>query len=1078
MTSGPQLRITWSTADWATAIAELSADGPLPVRTVLVPNGRVAHALRRELLRGNHTNALAGTLFRPIHLAAEDVLREARVPFVPGEESLRPARLAALFRERLDLEYFGPSLLRTTRGWEDAFAQTIADLEAAALSPEDLRDLTGDDARTADVAKIWARVDELAGTSWSTHRIITEAARLLAERPEFWPHDGPVIAPAAADLSMATARFLRALPHCTLGLLAARPLRSRHLERTETLLGRDAREALEAAALPRRGDNEKHLLDSFLFEPANVLGDASRARSSGPDGTVALEEHASVEEEIDAAAGWVVREVMEHSTPLEEIAVLLPAHDHLIDLVAARIEGLPWKDGEPFPVFVAGGRLLTSWSGGAHVLTVVRALRMHLAAESLVSVLTCLRIAEEGASRAHLSYANAMRLAYGLGTLGGNPAHPEAACDWDARLAFHEKRLQQAALENAAADTSENEDRANADLLKDILAVRHGIAALVDVARLVVNDGPLPDVWARLKGFLSSHIVPLAGTLDVTSLIDEALTPICADTQCASVTGQDALAVIEEVVRGLRVSNGRFGDPAVYVGTIESAVGLPFAAVRVMGLVEGVLPAQPREDAVLPDERRSVITELARTEDRTIAQLHALDRVVRDAGRIALSSPRLDAGRVEREPSSVLLEAAAALARPNAVTGEPSSSVVPDTRALGRDAFAPARAAAEEFRAGHAIRPSDWSTLAARGATPLPSSWNAEGAFDLARLRELRADDGPAGPLDGILPPNDDLTSRVPGLTPDRPTSASALSTLVGCPHQLLLERILRFRPPSPPPGAGTIDSLPYGSLFHSVAEDLYRQHGLELCRREQTLDEWKALAREIATRHFHELLEVYPLLGAEVRGQQLARLLRDVERFLDYEWSGPAREFGAVELRYGYDEPLSIDLDDGPLFVRGFIDRVDVENGRTLVRDLKTGKAHPRAGNADAPDHARDLQIALYGMVLRKLADRLGLPKQIAAAYVYMDPHEPERAFREDFDTLESEARDWLSAARRLLGSAAFPRTPSADDCRYCDFKPVCGPHAHCRAVNVVEATRTVTEPFYRLKGTPYPDSGDGSDE
>ena len=1078
MTASPQLRIAWSTADWANAIAELPADGPLPVRTVLVPNGRIAHALRRELVRGNHLHALAGTLFRPIHLAAEDVLREAGTALAPGEESLRPARLASLFREGLDLRYFEPSLLRTARGWEDAFAQTISDLEAAGLRPEDLRDLTADDPRAADVASIWTRVDEMAATSWSTHRIIAEAARLLAERPELWPHHGSVIAPAAADLSMATARFFRALPRCTLALLAARPLRSRHLERAETLLGHDAREALEAAALPRRGDSEKHLLDSFLFEPADVLGDPSRPRSRGPDGTVALEEHASVEEEIDAAAGWVVREIMEHGTPLEEIAVLLPAHDHLIDLVAARIEGLPWKDGKPFPVFAAGGRLLTSWSGGAHVLAVVRALRMHLAAESLVSVLTCLRVTDEGGSKAHLSYANAMRLAYGLGTLGGNPAHPEAACDWDARLAFHEARLQQAALENAEADTSENEDRASADLLKDILAVRHGIAALVDVARLVVNDGPLSDVWARLKGFLSSHVAPRAGTLDVTGMIGEALTPLCADSQCASATGQDALAVIEDIVRGLRVSNGRFGDPAVYVGTIESAVGLPFAAVRVMGLVEGVLPAQPREDAVLPDERRAAITELARTEDRTIAQLHALDRVVRDAGRIALSSPRLDAGRVEREPSSVLLEAAAALARPNAVTGEPSSSVVPDTRALRRDAFSPARAAAEEFRAGHAIRPSDWSTLAARGSTPLPSSWNAVGAFDLARLLVLRADGGPAGPLDGILLPSANLTSRVPGLTPDRPTSASALSTLVGCPHQLLLERILRFRPPSPPPGAGTIDSLPYGSLFHSVAEDLYRQHGLAICRREQALDEWKVLAREIARRHFQELLEGYPLVGAEVRGQQLARLLRDVERFLDYEWSGPPREFRAVELRYGYDEPLSIDLDEGPLFVRGFIDRVDVENGRTLVRDLKTGKAHPRAGNADAPDHGRDLQIALYGMVLRKLADRLGLPTQIAAAYVYMDPHEPERAFRDDFDTLESEARDWLSAARRLLGSAAFPRTPNADDCRYCDFKPVCGPHAHRRALSVLEDTRAVTEPFHRLKGAPCPDSGDGSEE
>jgi hypothetical protein len=45
--------MTWldGTTAWAEAIAGLPAGTPLPMRCVLVPRERVAHALRRELVR-------------------------------------------------------------------------------------------------------------------------------------------------------------------------------------------------------------------------------------------------------------------------------------------------------------------------------------------------------------------------------------------------------------------------------------------------------------------------------------------------------------------------------------------------------------------------------------------------------------------------------------------------------------------------------------------------------------------------------------------------------------------------------------------------------------------------------------------------------------------------------------------------------------------------------------------------------------------------------------------------------------------------------------------------------------------
>ncbi len=126
--------------------------------------------------------------------------------------------------------------------------------------------------------------------------------------------------------------------------------------------------------------------------------------------------------------------------------------------------------------------------------------------------------------------------------------------------------------------------------------------------------------------------------------------------------------------------------------------------MRVIGLNEGHLPSLPREDPVLPDAlRQSLKTRggkdvfLPLTGDRALDDLHALDLVIRNSGQtIALSAPRLDAERSEREPSSIMLEAAAALSRPNRITGE-RNSVIPDRTALTRDAFMPARMEIEGF---------------------------------------------------------------------------------------------------------------------------------------------------------------------------------------------------------------------------------------------------------------------------------------------------------------------------------------------------------------------------------------------
>jgi hypothetical protein len=1080
-------------ASWADAVAALPATGALPSRTVLVPSERHAHALRRELARSGRGAALAGTRFLGPLTAAIEVLQTAGVRFTPGEDGLRAPRLLALFREDLPFEHFDLELLRTTRGWDDAFAAAIADLEAGGLAPGDLPE---DSAAARDLARLWARVAADAGASWGSARMYREAAALLGRERRAWPFDGPTLALATGHEDAAEAGFLTAIPEVTLALRTARPLAARHLERVERLYGAAAREALESAsrspldsgpsalrsgrteligaeqgATTERGASRLHsgrteligpgrdapterdLLATYLLAPPAALAAPDRPRSLGPDGTVDLEEHAGVEAELEATAAWVARQVLEARRPLEDIAVLVPAQDPYAQLVADRLERL-LRDGAPLPVYVAGGLPVVSTAAGARVLAVLRALRSHLSADTLAPVLPALRLDGEE-DRSHLTHGEAMELAFGLGTVGGNAAHPEGALAWQGRAAARLGELE-AALARARSD----EDSAAREVwrlertLRNLRAIRPALDALVGVARTVLEGAPLAAIAEALDGFLGRFLLAPGEGAAIPAQLAESLAPACAGQLGKALAGEDALEVIEDRLRALRVPRGRFGQPAVYVGTVAGAAGLDFAAVRVIGLCEGVLPSQPREDPVVPGALREALERarpgrvLPRTADRVAAQVHGLVAAVQGArAALALSAPRVDLARTEREPGSIFIDAAVALARPQAGLGKPAEAV-PDGAALRRDYFRPAASAAAEYRAAHPVSDAAWLDRVGRVEPALPPEWTGTPLLDLERLAAIRAPTGPLGAADGVLGPGDPFPA-VPGVTADRPISASALQQLLQCPRMFLMRRILGWDEPAGAPSLRELDAAAFGSLLHRVVEVFYREHGPAFSAREGTLGRWQKLARAVADRELETFLSEYPLVGEGVRLKERERLHDALRAFLDYDWEGAARRFVGVELPFGAPTPLTVSAGGETLHVYGFIDRVDAEGGVTVVRDLKSGKAHPRAKSEVGPTPLRDVQLGLYQLAARQLAKQWGTPAKVEGAYAYASGRGEveERAFRADATELATATKEWLAAAANLLHARAFPPSAQEGDCEYCPFHVLCGEGAVARA-------------------------------
>ncbi len=1074
------VRTFWSTADWAATIADMPSPGPLPCRTALVPREAVAHVLRRELIRSGRGTALAGTRFLPPSAAAAEVLREAEIRFQGGEESLRSARILTLFRSPLTLGHFPLDLLRSTPGWDGAFARTISDLEAAGLRPPDL-ETAGSSMNLRDVAVIWRAADASAGLSWTIQRIFAEAAAALATNPKLWIFPGPALACAGGDVTGAEARFLRAIPGVTLGLLAGRPLRQRYLDRMEALMGKEARDALMTPAISFLPATERDLLATYLFEPPAVLAEPDRPRSKEPDSTVDFEEHSGVEAELEATADWVARQIG-FGISLEEIAVLVPGADPLMGLVVERLGRLPYEAGG-FPVHASGGLPLTGTSAGSRALAVVRAIRRHLEPEALSEILPCLRLTD-GDGR-HLSHGEALTVAWSLGTAGGNPARPDGALEWAIRAVERQAELAaRLATAATAAEKIEPHTRAGFEgLQENLAAIAPALIDLVEVSRASVEGVPLPELWSVLRQFFEAWLIQPGGGPRVETLLHERLSSLASDPACGSLAGDDALRVIEEAIGSVRLPLGRFGDPAVYVGPVRRAVGLSFRAVRIIGLTEGRLPSMPREDPVVPDSLRAELKGGPAGEaawaptaaDRALQDLHAIDIVIRSAqDRIALSVPRTDLDRSQREPSSLFLEAAAALGRPDRATGK-SGATIPDTAALERDGFEPAREAAAAFRRERPLGEAAWQDGVSRGELALPPGWLGVPSLDLSRIRSLRApEDG--GAMDGMLNIAD-LEMLIPGMTAEKPISASSLNMLLGCPHQFLFEKLLGFGKPGGASPLREIGQPYYGSLFHEAAERFFDQHGSAFSSRARSLADWKVDADAVADAVFVEFVKAYPLVGEAVRRLQRERLRHDLRELLDWDWKRPpTRRLIAAERDFGRPDPVQLKFGETTLFVYGRIDRIEVDGARTIVTDLKTGKPKHRSGGLAGPDAATDLQLALYGLAARNLASEWKLPRKVSGAYLYIGASAPaERAFETDFDeALEPAAQTWLSVAVGLLSDRIFPRTSIQKDCQYCDFQPVCGDAVYKRSGELLEGVEGSLGAFGVFKTGDADEEGD----
>jgi ATP-dependent helicase/nuclease subunit B len=1068
-------------------LAALPADAEV---LVLAPTWHAADEIVRLVV------AKAGTRFGILRftpdrlaaqLAAAELARAGRAPCGPLSLVAVAARAAHQLRGEGALPYF--EQVGNRPGFPHAVARTLEELRMNGVRPQELERLGRGG---PDLARIAARVEqELEQAALADRAAVYAAALRVADAEGIHPLGLPLL---LLDLGVETRReadLIVALARRAPGVLAVTAAGdARARERLEVALGAAAEE------LNGAGDGASlRALQRHLFEESQPPARAN-------DDTVVLRSWPGESRECVEIARAIQTEAA-RGVPFDAIAILLRSpgeyRPHLeealrraeIPVFFARGSSRPDPAGRAFLALLAcaaeglSARRFAEYLSLAQVPEpgaapeVVTALPDHDLLPSARDALLEEREREPVAAEAdplpdepeaRAVVAGALRAPWrwervivDASVIGGHDR-------WARRLKGLEQELllQRRELEDAEGARAAQLDRA----LQDLRHLRE--FALPMIERLAqLPERASWEAWLeRLRALTTAALRAPAGVLAVLAELEPMgpVGPVDLD-EVQHVLGPRLGDLMEPADRR------RYG--AVFVASTDAARGLSFDVVFAPGLAERLFPRKAIEDPMLSDSDREALgaAELATRARRFAAERLAL-RLAAGAARrrIVLSYPRIDLEQ----------------ARPR----------VPSFYAL------------EVLRASEGRLPGfDELQKRAEGDTPAKLGWPApddpaaaidEAEFDLAVLGRLqRGGEEGRGAARYLLGVNPHLTrtlraraarwrrawSPADGLVhPDavareamarhqigaRSFSPTALECFAACPYKFFLHAIHRLQPREEPEALEVIDPLTRGSLFHDVQFEVFSRLRDEARlpvtadHLDRAFDLVDGVLDQIAKSYEERLAPAIPrvwkdgidLIRADLR-EWLRRGAEAGEGWVPHRFE---LAFGLADRHRPNADPASVPDPVpvlGGLMLRGAVDLVERHARGTLrVTDHKTGKA--RAPREVVVGGGTNLQPVLYALACERL-----LPEPVESGRLYYCTSDGE--FTEREVPLNEWSRRQAAEVVKIVGEALaegfLPAAPDQGACRWCDYRPVCGPHEERRVER--KAPEQLGE-LVRLRGLP----------
>lgn len=478
----------------------------------------------------------------------------------------------------------------------------------------------------------------------------------------------------------------------------------------------------------------------------------------------------------------------------------------------------------------------------------------------------------------------------------------------------------------------------------------------------------------------------------------------------------------------------------VLVTTVFEARGLPHDHVFIVGLSEGIFPAQQQENPLYSDLERTEMHSLHKLDVQT-----AEERAV-DSGlfyqmcalakhSLTLSRPALDE-KGNPWPESIFWKAATTILEGSSLVSYRLGEVIaPRDAANPREILVSVSGALRQ--SPEKIGDSTWEIVRSLNTYPLWRNVVRGRAIELGRESASVPFDGYSGLLRDPA-----LITLAAEKVMNRIWSATQFNELGMCRFRFFSKRLLKLDPYEEPEEG--MDIMQLGSVNHKILEETYRR--LEgYCISQENQATALQILYEVAAEIFAEAPRRYNFQETALWEQEKQTMLGRLERVVksDFSESSPVENIG--QNRYPFKQeaafyPAEIDGAAGTLRARGYIDRMDLTaDGGVIVLDYKSGRTPT---NKDM-EEGRNFQMMLYLMGAAQLLKRWELPYDVRGGLFWsISQNKGDGSIFADADEIEAarhRLHEHVLAAQRG-NFANRPTKMEGGKCsHYCEFSQFC---------------------------------------
>jgi len=497
------------------------------------------------------------------------------------------------------------------------------------------------------------------------------------------------------------------------------------------------------------------------------------------------------------------------------------------------------------------------------------------------------------------------------------------------------------------------------------------------------------------------------------------------------------------------------GNPSrtgrVLVTTATDARGLPHKHVYILGMAEGVFPAEVAEDPLYLDTERKRLqadgilleTQAERIDDQGL--FYELISLPRET--LTLSRPTVQDGKVWIE--SHLWRAVRTVFPDLTIETMAVGDVVHPERSASHDELLLAVANQlnhdDASEVDYALRVQNWLKL----DSVLKDKWAQILHGRMVDSRRLSAE--PFDNYSGYLL-HPDLQNEVADLLgSDRVWSASQLKDYGMCGFRYYAKRLLKLEEVGEPEEG--YDILQLGLINHSILELTYTEiRDTKLAIMPENLEVALDILNDHAQHVFESAPREFKFRASAVWEQEKAVLLQRLETLvqLDFSSDSPLTKFGSDRFVYQLERafknveiPLADDLE--PLKVRGFIDRIDRVNGNQLVvLDYKTGSTPIKT---EEMSQGRNFQMMTYILALQYILEQMDTNLELAGGMFW---HLRNLKASGKFDVKNDDDKQAIENARQHIADnlrdgragkfSVHARHLEDGKCfRYCEYSHLC---------------------------------------